>query len=253
MGGRSAAVVASRIVQTRERIAGAARHAGRDPDDILLVAVTKSHPAEMIAEAYEQGLRHFGENRVEERAEKLPAVESMLSGPATWHMVGHIQSRKTREVVALFDWVHSVDRLKIASRLSQHIAEIAPHKAPLPLLLEVNLSGEASKYGYDLAGWPDAPASIEALFHDVEAMLSLSGIHLEGLMTMAPYVDDPEAVRPVFARLRRLRDMLADRFPSLGWPHLSMGMSNDFEVAIEEGATIVRLGTVLFGPREDAR
>jgi pyridoxal phosphate enzyme (YggS family) len=252
MSGRSAAAVADRIAQTRERITEAARRAGRDPDDILLVAVTKSHPAETIAEAYGQGLRHFGENRVEERAEKLPAVESMLPGPVTWHMIGHIQSRKTREVVTLFDWVHSVDRLKIASRLSQHIAEGMP-RAPLPLLLEVNLSGEASKYGYDLAGWPDDTSSIEALFHDVETMLNLSGIRLEGLMTMAPYVDDLEAVRPVFVRLRRLRDMLADRFPSLGWPHLSMGMSNDFEVAIEEGATIVRLGTVLFGPRENAR
>ena len=228
-------------------MADAAQRAGRDPGDVALVAVCKTFPAEVVAAAYAAGLRDFGENRVEEALVKLPAVRAAITGPLpTWHMVGHVQSRKAREVVAHFDIVHSVDRLRIARRLGQFVGE---SQSPMTVLLECNVSGEANKSGFDVADWRGDRPQREAFFAAVEEILALPGTSVQGLMTMAPLVSDPQTVRPVFASLRGLLDALRERFATDNWRHLSMGMTDDFEVAIEEGATMVRIGRAIFGPR----
>ena len=190
------------------------------------------------------GLRVFGENRVEEAGPKAAAVAALLNRPSSvvggpsstveWHMIGHLQSRKAEDVLPWASMVHSVDSLKLAGRLSR-VCQTADRE--LSVLLEVNVAGEASKYGLTPTELPAA----------VEAIAALPGLHVCGLMTMAPVVPDPEAVRPVFAGLRALRDDLARRFPTLDWRHLSMGMTDDFEIAIEEGATMVRIGRAIFG------
>ena len=237
--------IAERLAEVNERITAATRRAGRSPDAVTLVAVTKKHPAALIEAAYAQGLRHFGENRVEEAEGKITALRSTLPGDVTWHMIGHIQSRKTADVSALFDWVHSVDRFKIARR----IASARTQPQPVDMLLEMNVSGEDSKYGFMVAEEPGPGPAFEALCADVEQILALPQVRLRGLMTMAPYTEQPETVRYVFGRLRGWRDLLAERFPAGDWSQLSMGMTADYEVAIEEGATLIRLGTALFGPR----
>lgn len=235
--------------QVQERIAEAALRAGRDPAEVTLVAVTKTFPPEVILEAYAAGLRHFGENRPEEGAEKIPIVNAAVPGPRpTWHMVGHIQSRKADLVVDRYDVVHSVDRLKIAQRLSRFAVEVGRE---IPVLLECNVSGEATKFGFAVNRWEEDAAQREAFFAEGAAILALPGLRVEGLMTIAPLTDDPERVRPVFARLRALRDALRERFPRLPWSELSMGMTDDFEVAVEEGATMVRIGRAIFGPRRE--
>lgn len=245
----SADQIAENVAHVGERIARAAERGRRDSREVLVVAVTKTHGPDLIRAAYQAGLRHFGENRVEEAQEKLPVVLPNVPG-SVWHMIGHIQSRKTADVAATFGWTHSIDRLKIARRLSEARAAVGE---PLPILLEVNLSGEESKTGFDLSRWPDDPAQAEPFFAEVEPMLGLPGVRVKGLMTMAPYTDEPETARPIFRRLRLLREALCDHFPDQDWTHLSMGMSGDFEVAVEEGATMVRLGTILFGPRNYGR
>ncbi len=235
------------LTRVRERITEAALRAGRDPAEITLVAVTKTHPAETVAVAYQAGARHFGENRVEEGASKIPAVHADIPGPRpTWHMIGHVQSRKARVVVAHFDYVHSVDRLKVARRLSRFAQDAGQ---TLPVLLECNVSGEESKSGFALQSWEQDQARRDAFFTAVEEILALPGLSARGLMTMAPFVADPETVRPVFVSLRALSDTLREHFPTHDWRHLSMGMTDDFEVAIEEGATIVRVGRAIFGAR----
>ncbi len=195
---------------------------------------------EMIAGAYAAGLRLFGENRTEQAGPKAAAVAALVA-PATaptWHMIGHLQSRKAGGPPAggTLSWasmVHSVDSVKLAARLSRSCVT-----RTLPILLEVNVSGEASKYGF----------TPEALASAAEAIAALPGLRVEGLMTVAPIVPDPEEARPVFAALRRMRDALAQaKIPGADWRHLSMGMTDDFEVAIEEGATIVRIGRAIFG------
>jgi len=239
--------IAQNLKRVRERIAEAALRAGRDPDRVRLVAVTKTHPPETVVAAYRAGLRHVGENRVGEAMSKIPDVRAAISGPKiTWHMVGHVQSRKARDVAEHFDYVHSVDRLKIARRLSRFSEEAGQ---TLPVLLECNVSGEESKYGFDLQAWEQDDARREAFFAAVEEILALPGLAVRGLMTMAPFVADPETVRPVFTGLRALLDALRERFPDQDWRHLSMGMTDDFEVAVEEGATMVRIGRAIFGPR----
>lgn len=239
--------IASNLAEVCERIAEAALRGGRDPAGVTLVAVTKTFPAEVVAAACEAGLRHFGENRVEEGSVKIPAVHERLSDlELTWHMIGHIQSRKAQEVVAHFDVVHSVDRLKLARRLDCFAREAG---RVLPVLLECNISGEEAKSGFDLQGWEQDQARRDAFFLAVGEILSLPGLAVQGLMTMAPFVEDPQTVRPVFAALRELREMLRSRFPGREWRHLSMGMSDDFQVAVEEGATMVRIGRALFGHR----
>ena len=235
------------LARIRDRMGEAARRSGRDPGEITLVAVTKTFPADVILRAYESGVRHFGENRAREGISKIMAIEPYISEqPPTWHMIGHIQSRKARRVVEHYDYVHSVDRLKIARRLSDHAAEAGQ---VLPVLLECNVSGEGSKYGFALENWEGDDARRKAFFTAVDEILSLPGLDVRGLMTMPPYVDDPEDVRPLFVSLRMLRNALRERFIGADWRHLSMGMTNDFEVAIEEGATMVRIGRGIFGSR----
>jgi len=241
--------VARNLARVQERVAEAALRVGRDPAGVTLVAIAKTFPAEAVVAAYCAGVCHFGENRVEEAMAKIPAVHAAISGPRpTWHMVGHVQGRKAQPVVAHFDYVHAVDRLKIARRLSQ-FAQGAGRV--LPVLLECNVSGEETKFGFDLPGWERDEARREAFFAAVEEILGLPGLAVQGLMTMAPFVTDPETVRPVFASLRAVLDALRERFPAHDWRHLSMGMTDDFEVAIEEGATMVRIGRAIFGPRSD--
>lgn len=229
------------IAAVQARIAAAAARAGRDPAEVTLVAVSKTHTAAEVVAAYAAGLRVFGENRVEEAAPKAQAVAALLGGPQgaddiAWHMIGHLQTRKAEEVLPWASAVHSVDSVKLAARLSRFAAGAGREVA---ILLEVNVSGEASKYGFIPAALPAA----------VEAIAALPGLRLQGLMTMAPIVPDPADARPVFAGLRRLRDDLIRRFPAVDWRHLSMGMTDDFEVAIAEGATIVRIGRAIFGEK----
>lgn len=230
----------SRITAVQERIAAAARRAGRAPAAVTLVAVSKTHGPEEVAAAYACGLRIFGENRVEEAGPKTGAVAALVApAPApAWHMIGTVQSRKAAEVLPWAAMVHSVDSVKLAGRLSRFCVEAGRE---LPILLEVNVSGELSKHGF----------RPEELPGSLEAIAALPGLHLQGLMTMAPIADDPEDVRPVFARLRGLRDTLAACYPQLDLRHLSMGMTDDFEVAIEEGATMVRVGRAIFGERQE--
>ena len=242
--------IEANLREVRRRIAEAAERVGRDPAEITLVAVTKLRPVEAIERAYELGVRHFGENRVHEAKEKMPAIQRWLeerqlpSSSLTWHMVGHLQSRKARDAAHLFDIVHSVDTLKLARRLDRFCRE---QGKVMPILLEVNVSGEESKYGFRLERWEEDEEQRGAFFAVVREMLALPNVRVCGLMTMAPIVPDPEEARPVFRRLRLLRDALAERFPEADWRHLSMGMTDDFEVAVEEGATMVRIGRAIFG------
>jgi pyridoxal phosphate enzyme (YggS family) len=233
--------VKANLARVRERIAAAARRAGRDPDAVTLVAVTKTHPPPVIQAAYQAGLRDFGENRVEEASAKVPACQELFS-PAErprWHMIGHLQRRKAQLAVALFDIIHSVDSLRLAQRINRFAEESGK---VMPVLLEVNVSGEASKYGWQIA-------DKAALFDDVEQIMTLSHLRPCGLMTMAPIVADPEQARPVFVALRALRDELSGRFGPADWRELSMGMTDDLEPAVEEGATMVRVGRAIFGSR----
>ncbi len=237
----SSAELAERIGSVRARIAAAARRAGRDPAEITLVAVSKGQSPASVVAAWAAGLRVFGENRVEEAVPKIQAVAALLGPGAApaWHMVGHLQSRKAASAVSWAAMVHSVDSVKLAQRLSRFCIQAGRE---LPILLEVNVSGEPTKYGL-----PES--EVAGVIEAIAAPPGLPALRLEGLMTMAPIAADPEAVRPVFAALRALRDQLAQRYPALSLRHLSMGMTDDFEVAIEEGATIVRIGRAIFGER----
>ena len=248
--------------QVRDRIAEAALRAGRSPADVRLVAVTKTFPVEAILEAHAAGQRDFGENRPEEGAEKIPRVVGRLAGQVhrsgpddvlarsvdapVWHMIGHIQSRKADLVIAHFDVVHAVDRQKLARSLSQLALEAG---CRIPVMLECNVSGEASKYGYAAANWEMDASVRQTLLAEATAVVGLPGLRVEGLMTVAPISEDRESTRKVFASLRGLRDLLREQFPELGWPELSMGMTDDFEVAVSEGATLVRIGRAIFGSR----
>lgn len=224
----------------QERVANAAARAHRDPRTITLVAVSKTFPAEAILAAYALGVRHFGENRVEEAGEKIPPVNAQAQG-ITWHLIGHLQSRKVRDAVPLFDCVHSVDSVELAQRIEKRAAQIGK---PMPILLEVNIAGEAAKAGF-------APEPRENFFAAVRAILALPHLDAQGLMTIAPIAAHPADPRPraAFRALRELRDALSVRFPERAWAHLSMGMTDDFEAAIAEGATIIRIGRAIFGAR----
>ncbi len=241
----------TRLEMVLSRMAAAARRVGRRPEDVELVAVSKTVAADRVAALARLGVRRFGENRVEEAAEKLPTVAALLGEEAyharRWCLIGHLQSRKAARALQLFDELHAVDTVALATRLDG-LAAAAGRR--LPILVEVNVSGEEAKYGLAAGGWPEQPEQSARLYDAVEAMVGLPHLEVQGLMTVAPLVANLEAVRPVFRRLRALRDELARRWPAHLWPHLSMGMSDDYEVAIEEGATMVRLGRALFGPRE---
>ena len=233
--------LADNLRSVQERLAAAARRAGRDSAEITLVAVTKNQPPEAIAAAFDLGLRHFGENRVEEAEAKVPGLPASI----TWHMIGHVQGRKARQVVPLFHMIHSVDSVKLAARLDRLCSEDGRR---LPVLLQVNVSGEESKYGLAAERWAQNGAQRRELLAAVAEIVALPGLEVQGLMTMAPIVADPEQVRPVFASLRQLRDELAGLHPEAQWRHLSMGRSDDFEAAVEEGTTLVRIGRAIFDP-----
>lgn len=231
------------VTQVMDRIAAAARRAGRDPAEATLVAVAKTFPAEAVVEAHRVGVSVFGENRVQEAQPKIAAVAAILGqGAVSWHMVGHLQRNKAKRAVMSFDLIHSVDSVRLAKELDKRCAALGVEKR-IPVLLEVNVSSEATKYGLPA----DDRAQLDAV---VEAILVLPHLELQGLMTMAPIVADPEEARPYFCLLRCLRDGLARRFPAVDWRHLSMGMTDDFEVAVEEGATLVRIGRAIFGQRQ---
>jgi pyridoxal phosphate enzyme (YggS family) len=221
-------------------ITDAARRSGRDPGEVRLVVVTKTHPVEVIRAALQAGIRLFGENYAEEGVMKIQSLPAQ-SG-VEWHMIGHVQSRKAKLVADHFALLHSLDSLKLARRLDRFSAEA---NRILPVLLEFNVGGEESKSGWeasDEARWDD-------FLPDLSELVSLSNLQIQGLMTMPPLGTDPEESRLFFRRLRRLRDHLAARFPQGNWHELSMGTSADFEVAVEEGATLVRVGTAIVGAR----
>lgn len=242
-------LIQDNIARVRERIAQACARVRRPPESVTLVAVSKTHPAEMIMAVVEAGVQHFGENRVEEGSVKIPdanrlAMERFGQTP-TWHMIGHIQSRKARDVPPLFQVVHSVDSLKLATKLANALAG----DRTLDVLIEINVSGEESKSGLAAAGWERDPAIRERIIHEVEAIAAVRGLNIRGLMTMAPIVPQAEDARPVFASLAALRDALREEL-KLALPDLSMGMTDDYPVAVEEGATLVRIGRAIFGERE---
>lgn len=244
--------LAANIEAVRERMAAAAYRAGRSVDDITLVAVTKTHPVETVAAAYRAGLRHFGENRVAEGRAKVAALADRLAqaGPAespNWHMIGHLQRRQVGEALGQFALIHSVDSLKLAERI-QRLAERDDYP-PVEILLECNVSGETAKSGFELDRWQTDRTQFEAFLAEIAGMAGLDKIIIRGLMTMAPLTSDPEETRPTFRSLAALRQRLETEMAQIDWQHLSMGMTDDFEVAIEEGATMVRVGRALFGER----
>jgi pyridoxal phosphate enzyme (YggS family) len=230
--------ISENVERVRGRVEAAARRAGRRPEEIALMAVSKTHSAERIREAYEAGLRLFGENRVQEFAAKADSLRDL--NDAEWHLIGHLQSNKAAKAVELFAAVDSVDSWKLAQKLNAVAAQVGKRVA---VLIEINIGGEEAKSGA-------APGSPE-----LEALLAgapeLNNLEIRGLMTIPPFTDDPEQARPYFQKLRELREMIAARkLPAVSMDVLSMGMSHDFEVAIEEGSTCVRVGTAIFGERE---
>lgn len=231
-------MIAERVAAVRERIARAAERASRSPADVRLVAVSKTHPPEAVREAFAAGVRDFGENRVQEAEPKIAATAELAAAGLSWHLVGHLQTNKARRAAGLFGLVQSIDSVELALRLARAGEESG---RAVRGLVEVDLAGEASKFGL-----PE-PELIPAL----EALRGRPGLRLEGLMVLPPFLDDASAVRPYFRRLRALRDRaLAAGLLAAG--ELSMGMSHDFEAAVEEGATIVRVGTAIFGERQKA-
>ena len=233
-------VIRSRYEQVREKIDISARKAGRRPESIRLVVVSKTHPMEIVLAALDAGVRDLGENYAEEAVEKIKTVGDVDG--LTWHMIGHIQSRKADLVAQNFDFVHSLDSLKLANRLERFAAEAG---RKIPVLLECNIAGELSKYGYpalDDAQW-------QVLQTDVEQIATLPHLEIRGLMTMPPIDLEAEESRYFFRRLRALQEYLAKRIPGVSWEELSMGTSSDYAVAVEEGATLVRVGTAILGSR----
>ena len=232
--------IAENITVVRERISAAARRAVRRPEEIALMAVTKTQPPERIREAYEAGQRLFGENRVQEFSAKAAALADLHA--AAWHMIGHLQTNKATRTAELFRAVDSVDSLKLAEKLDAAARALGKK---LDVLVEINVGGEAAKSGV-------APESRE-LEEMLMAAPRLEALVLRGLMTVPPFTDNPEGARPFFRKLRALRDTIAARkLPAVTMDQLSMGMSHDFEVAIEEGSTCVRVGTAIFGERTKA-
>jgi PLP dependent protein len=231
MGSKSS--VAARVAKVRERIEAACLRSGRAASSVTLVAVTKTHPPEAVAWALAAGLRDVGENRVQELEAK---VEAVGRDAVRWHLIGTLQRNKARKALPLFDLLHSLDSVRLAEKLSEE-ATAAGRTARA--LVQVNVSGEGTKSGFAPAEAPEAVGQI----------CSLPGLRVEGLMTMAPFVEEEAVLRRAFSAARRLAEELARQLPGFRGEHLSMGMSNDFEVAVEEGSTLVRLGTVLFGDR----
>ena len=229
--------VAENIALIEKRIARAAERAGRSPGDITLMAVSKTFPPELIRQAFHSGLRQFGENRVQEFAGKFPALGE--SGEAEWHMIGHLQANKAAKAAELFSAIDSVDSLRLAQKLNDSAQQIG---RKLGALIEIKVGGEAAK-----SGLPVESPELEKL---LRAAPQLEHLEFRGLMTIPPFFEDPRQARPYFRMLRELRDRLAaQKLPQVRMDVLSMGMSRDFEVAIEEGSTCVRVGTAIFGER----
>ena len=226
--------LADNLEIVQQRIKAACERAGRKRDSVLLLAVSKTHPPETIRAAADCGQVFFGENKVQEARAKIP----LCPGKLRWHFIGHLQSNKCRDAVELFELIQSVDSLPLAREINKRAEQAAKR---MPVLLEVNVAGEASKFGY-------AP---EKLLAELKELNALPRLELHGLMTVPPWMSEPERGRPHFRRLRELKEQ-AGTVLGAPMPHLSMGMSDDFEIAIEEGATIVRIGTALFGPRAKA-
>jgi len=218
----------------QQRIRSACGRSDREPNSVTLLAVSKSHPPETVSAAASLGLIFFGENKIQEAKAKIP----LCPGRLRWHFIGHLQSNKCRDAVELFEMIQSVDSLSLAREISKRSEQAAK---TMPVLLEVNLAGEASKFGY----------KPEQLLAELKEINSLPRIEIHGLMTVPPWSLEPEKSRVHFQRLRELKKQ-AEQMLAAPLPHLSMGMSGDFEIAIEEGATIVRIGTALFGPRAKA-
>jgi len=229
-------VIADRVAAVRERIARAAARAGRSPEQTTLVAVSKTFPAEAVREAFAAGVREFGENRVQEAEAKLPGLDDLRPAGLRWHLVGHLQSNKSRKAVALFDVLESLDSVELARHLEHYAAE---RGRVVRALVQVDLAGEAAK-----SGLPEA-----RLLPALESLRGFKSVEVHGLMVLPPWSEDPEQARPFFRRLRELRDRARKAGLLLG-DHLSMGMSHDLEPAVEEGATIVRVGTAVFGERK---
>jgi len=228
--------LAARFAAVRSRIDAAARRCGRSPEEVRLIAISKTHPASLIRSLIELGATDLGENRVQEAEDKIAQVGQTS---ARWHLVGHLQANKARRAVALFDVIHSLDSIELARRLDRLCVEAGRHS--LPLLLQVDLGCEETKSGVDEQQLPQL----------VEAVKQLDRLELIGLMTLPPFFDDPEQARPYFRRLRQLRDeLVTSGIFANNRGELSMGMTHDFEVAIAEGATMVRIGTAIFGARE---
>jgi PLP dependent protein len=229
--------IAENLAWVRERIDAAARRAGRRPEDIALMAVSKTFPPERIQEAYDAGLRLFGENRVQEFAGKIGALRELRE--AEWHLIGHLQTNKAAKAVELFTAVDSVDSLRLAQKLN---SSAQPLEKKLKVLIEINVGGEAAKSG--------VAAESQEMDELLLAASELEHLEFRGLMTVPPFSDDPQQARPYFRKLRELRDQIAARrLPAIDMNNLSMGMSHDFEIAIEEGSTCVRVGTAIFGDR----
>lgn len=229
--------IAENIARVRERLATAAKRARRNPNEITLIAVSKTFPAESVREAYQSGLRIFGESRVQEFTAKAAALSDLQN--AEWHMIGHLQTNKATKAAELFSAIDSVDSLRLAEKLNSAAEQL---NKTIPVLIEINTGGEAAKTGI-------APDS-EELENILQAAPSLAHLEIRGLMTVPPFTEDSKDARPFFRKLRDLRDQIAMRhLPKISMDVLSMGMSHDFEVAIEEGSTCVRVGTAIFGER----
>lgn len=228
-----------RLERVRGQIAETALRSGRRADAVRLVTVTKSQPQEVVRAAIAAGADVLGENYAEEAVTK---ISTLTETAVEWHMIGHVQSRKADLVAGHFTMLHSLDSLKLAGRLDRSCAGL---NRVLPVLVEFNVSGEESKFGF--AAWDEAYWADLAL--EVESLLQYSNLKVRGLMTMPPFFDNPEQTRPYFQRLRRLQEFLVGRFPQADWVELSMGTSTDFISAVQEGATLVRVGTAILGPR----
>src|SRR5664279_1085890 len=220
--------VADNLIRVRDQIAAACARSGRDPASVTLIAVSKTHPPQAVLEAAAAGVQHFGENRVEEATIKIHAVRAQIDQPLVWHMIGHIQSRKAKDVPPLFQVVHSVDTLRLAQRLSSEMRE---RGGALDVLLEVNISGEASKAGFAASGWQQNAALRASLWREIAQIVALPGLNVRGLMTMAHIVAEMEQARPLFASLAALRAALVDELldgVNTMLPDLSMGMTDDY-------------------------
>ncbi|MBI1876909.1 MAG: YggS family pyridoxal phosphate-dependent enzyme [Chloroflexi bacterium] len=250
-GSRRVSQIATNLEAVYRRLYRAAERAGRSADEITLITVTKTHPLETVVQAYQAGLRHFGENRATEGRDKAAGLADWLARtggePPTWHLIGHLQSRQADEALGVFHVIHSLDSLKLAQRI-QRLAE-RDNYPPVEVLLQCNVSGEASKSGFELARWSSDQSQLEMFLEAAAHIGSLDKIIIRGLMTMAPWFDNPELAHPTFQSLAALRARLRAELPQFDWTHLSMGMTDDFEVAIEEGATMVRVGRAIFGER----